>query len=76
LQKTLRDEHDEILKKLNQPEHINDDPMTAVASYAALGEKDKAFELLDGMYEDRNGMLIWLKVDGCDPSVPIRDLPP
>ncbi|HJX93901.1 MAG TPA: protein kinase, partial [Pyrinomonadaceae bacterium] len=68
LQKALRDEHDEILKKLNQPEHINDDPMTAVASYAALGENDKAFELLDSMYEDRNGMLIWLKVDGgCDP---------
>jgi tetratricopeptide (TPR) repeat protein len=77
LQKTLRDEHDEILKKLNQPEHINDDPMTAVASYAALGEKDKAFELLDRMYEDRSGMLIWLKVDrGVIPSVPIRDSPP
>ena len=42
--------------------------MSAVDSYAALGEKDKAFELLDKMYEHRNGRLIWLKVEaGCDP---------
>ena len=35
---------------------------------AALGEKDKAFEWLGKVYEERDGMLIWLKVDhGCDP---------
>src|SRR5438128_12010100 len=34
------------------------------------GEKDKAFELLDRMYEDRNGMLIWLKVECCNGSIP------
>ena len=68
LQKTLWDEHEELLKKLNQPEHTNLDTFFAATSYAALGEKDKAFEWLDRMYEDRNGMLIWLKVDhGCDP---------
>ena len=40
---------------------------------AALGEKDKAFELLDRMYEDSNGMLIWLKVD--HPYDPLRSDP-
>ena len=60
--------HEEVLKKLNQPEHTNLDTFFAVTSYAALGEKDKAFEWLDKMYEERNEMLIWLKVDhGCDP---------
>ena len=44
------------------------DTFFAVENYAALGEKDKAFEWLDRMYEDRKGMLIWLKVDpGLDP---------
>jgi TolB-like protein/Tfp pilus assembly protein PilF len=68
LQKTLWDEHEELLKKLNQPEHTNLDTFFAATSYAALGEKDKAFELLNKMYDERDGLLIWLKVDhGCDP---------
>ncbi len=66
--KILRDEHEDVLKKLNQPEHTILDTYFAVTSYAALGEKDKAFEWLNKLYEERNGMLIWLKVDhACDP---------
>ncbi|MGH9968893.1 MAG: protein kinase domain-containing protein [Pyrinomonadaceae bacterium] len=67
LQKKTRDEQERILRKLNQENHTNLDAWVAVGSYAALGEKDKAFELLDRMYEDRNGMLIWLKVDRHNP---------
>jgi hypothetical protein len=68
LEKILRDDNEDVLKKLNQPEHTNLDTFHAATSYAALGEKDKAFEWLDRVYEERGGMLIWLKVDhGCDP---------
>lgn len=63
LQKKMLDERERILRKPNQENHTNLDPVFAVEIFAALGEKDKAFELLDRMYEDRNGMLIWLKVD-------------
>ncbi|HEU4766962.1 MAG TPA: hypothetical protein VFS77_06290 [Pyrinomonadaceae bacterium] len=58
-QKKTRDEQEHILTKLNQENHTNLDPWLAIETYVALGEKDKAFELLDRMYEDRNGMLIW-----------------
>lgn len=34
-----------------------------VASYAELGEKDKAFALLNKLYEDRDSTLVALKVD-------------
>jgi len=34
-----------------------------VESYIQLGEKDKAFEWLGKMFEARDGMLIWLKVN-------------
>ena len=34
-----------------------------VESYIRLGEKDKAFEWLEKMFEARDGMLIWLKAD-------------
>jgi adenylate cyclase len=68
LQKTLRDHHEEVLKKLNQPDITIQELFVGVTSYAAQGEKDKAFELLNKLYEERYGMLIWLKVEhGCDP---------
>lgn len=63
LQKRIRDEQPGIVERLSQPNHTNLDFALAVQNYAALGEKDKAFELLNRMYEDRNGMLIWLNVD-------------
>ena len=31
--------------------------------YAELGEKDKALETLNRMYEERAGELLWIKVD-------------
>lgn len=62
-QKKTRDEQEHILTKLNEENHTYLDPWLAIETYVALGEKDKAFELLDRMYEDRNGMLIWLKLD-------------
>ena len=65
-QKKTRDEQEDILGKLNQHNHTNLDTFFAVENYAALREKDKAFEWLDRMYEDRNGMLIWLNVDHAD----------
>ena len=73
LQKKTRDEQERILRKLNQQNHTNLDTFFAVENYAALGEKDKAFEWLDRMYEDRNGMLIWLKV--AHPYDPLRSDP-
>lgn len=63
LQKRIRDEQSDIMGRLDQPNHTNLDIALAVENYKALGEKDKAFELLNRMYEERNGMLIWLNVD-------------
>jgi tetratricopeptide (TPR) repeat protein len=63
VQKRTQDEQPAILERLEQPNHSNLDIFFAARNYVILGEKDKAFELLNRMYEERNGMLIWLKVD-------------
>jgi len=38
-------------------------PYRIAAIHAGLGDKDRAFEWLERAYEDRDGWLIWLKLD-------------
>ncbi|HKS26079.1 MAG TPA: protein kinase [Thermoanaerobaculia bacterium] len=38
-------------------------PLFLARIYAALGEKDKALELLQKVYDDRSESVVWLKVD-------------
>jgi serine/threonine-protein kinase len=72
LQKRMRDEQPGLVGRLDQPNHTNMDIALAFENYKALGENDKAFALLNRMYEERNGMLIWLNVDQ---STPLRSDP-
>lgn len=37
-------------------------PVTMAKIYSELGERDKAFELLEKGYNERSGLLVWLKV--------------
>lgn len=37
-------------------------PVTLAKLYSELGERDKAFELLEKGYSERSGLLVWLKV--------------
>ncbi len=47
---------------MKQEEHVsNGERWSLSVEYTRLGEMDKAFEWLDKMYEERNGMFIWLK---------------
>ena len=49
------------LKEIYKQSYVN--PYCFAIAYAALGEKDQAFERLEKGYEDRAGNMDWLKVD-------------
>jgi TolB-like protein/Tfp pilus assembly protein PilF len=49
------------LKKMSAQRYVS--PYFVAMTYAALGENDQAFTWLEKTYDDRNEMLIWLKVD-------------
>ncbi len=52
-----------FLKLVTNERQILFPPHVIVAAYAELGEKDKAFALLNKLYEAREGTLVGLKVD-------------
>ena len=59
-----RGEAEKILDDLrDQPEPSNVSPYQMAIIYAGLGEKDRAFELLEKAYEQRNHGLVELKVE-------------
>ena len=53
------------ISALNDPKRPSPQlpPYLKVTIYAEFGEKDKALETLDRMYEEREGELQWIKVD-------------
>jgi tetratricopeptide (TPR) repeat protein len=59
-----RGEAEEIIDQLRrQPAQSNVSPYQMAIIYAGLGEKDRAFELMEKAYEQRNHGLVELKVE-------------
>jgi TolB-like protein/Tfp pilus assembly protein PilF len=58
-----RSEASEIATELSQSQHAGILAYVVAQIHAALGEKDRAFELLNQAYEDRNFALVSLRVD-------------
>ena len=59
-----RAEAEQILDQLQEPSKQRQiSPLYKAFIYAALGKKDQAFEELQRGYEDRSGLLVYLKVE-------------
>ncbi len=60
------------IRRVQRGEYIS--PITLAEDFATLGEKDQAFEWLEKSYQERDGDLIFLKVDfRFDPLRALRD---
>jgi serine/threonine protein kinase/tetratricopeptide (TPR) repeat protein len=60
-----QDKAQEILEKLlGLPKEKSVDPMIVAGIYAALGDKDKAFDWLTKAYEARSGLMVYLQAYG------------
>jgi hypothetical protein len=59
-----RGEAEAILEKLNNlsgQQHVS--PLEFAYVYIGLGEKDRAFSCIEKAYEERAGLLVYLKVE-------------
>jgi TolB-like protein/Flp pilus assembly protein TadD len=49
-----------ILEEISQRKYVS--PYSMLAIHLALGPRDRIFEILEQLYEERNDWLVWLKV--------------